>query len=70
MPDRIVPYAPEYLDRIRADRHERGRTLGELHDTYGARAVVAALGVPYLAYALGVDKPVVDYDDFYEDDYR
>jgi len=56
---------PEVLAQIRRDRHERGRTLGELHDVYGAAAVVAALGVHYVAAALGVtpDVPAPDHDD-------
>jgi len=63
MAEPVVPYAPDYLDRIRADRHERDHALGTLIDRYGANAVVAALGVHYLAYALGLDAPQVDYDD-------
>lgn len=48
---------------VRRDRLERGHTLGELTDRYGAGAVVKALGVAYMAHALGVDRPIEESDD-------
>jgi len=61
-----MPSDPALLEQVRRDRNERGLTLGELVDKYGATAVVDAFGVMGTAYLLGV-YPEPYHDDVNED---
>lgn len=60
--------SPADPQQIRDDRFARGKLLGELIDTYGADAVVKALGVQAIAHILGLNEPIPDpaEDDFDE----